>query len=172
MAWEIERRFLVRVDETAWFGMGEPWPLKQGYIINGEPSLRVRTGEPRGAVITTKTGKGIRRQEFEAVVPYEVAQALFIAAEDRVVEKLRFKVGPWEVDRFQGSLKGLQLAEIELEDEADPIPEPPPGVLMLREVTDDKRFVSGRLARMKPKDQQKLVKKVYKEVKGWKGLAG
>ena len=172
MAWEIERRFLVRVEEAAWFGMGEPWTLRQGYILNGQPSLRVRTGEPRGSVVTTKSGKGIRREEFEAVVPEEVAAALFLAAEDRIVEKLRFRVGPWELDRFQGPLEGLQLAEIELNDENDPIPEPPGGVVILREVTEDKRFVSGRLARMKAKDQQKLVKKAYKEVKGWKGLAG
>jgi len=41
---------------------------------------------------------------------------------------------------------------------------------VLREVTDDERFVSGHLARMKAKEQRKLVKKAYKEVKGWKGL--
>lgn len=172
MGWEIERRFLVRVEEAAWFGMGEPAVLRQGYIINGNPSLRVRVGEDRGAVLTTKSGSGIRRKEFETIVPAEIADALFVGAEDRVVEKLRFRVGPWEVDRFQGALKGLTLMEIELESEDDPIPEPPSGVLILREVTEDKRFVSGKLARMKPRKQKKLVKKAYKEVKGWKGLAG
>ncbi len=51
-----------------------------------------------------------------------------------------------------------------------PLPDPPNGVQILREVTDDKRFVSGRLARMKVAAQQKLVRKAYKEVQGWKGL--
>jgi adenylate cyclase len=172
MAWEIERRFLVRVADAVWFQLGEGWHLRQGYVRNGEPSVRIRTGEPRGAVLTCKSGKGVRRSEVETIVPEDVAHALFLAAEDRKIEKIRWKLGPWELDRFLGPLNGLALLEIELDSEEDPIPEAPDGVLILREVTDDKRFVSGHLARMKPKKQQKLVKKAYKEVKGWKGLSG
>jgi CYTH domain-containing protein len=71
-----------------------------------------------------------------------------------------------------GGLEGLFLIEIELEHEDDPIPEAPAGIRILREVTDDNRFTSGYLASMKRKKQAKLVKKVYKEVKGWTGLAG
>lgn len=106
------------------------------------------------------------------MVPDDVAQALLVAAEDRTIEKIRFTIDRWELDRFLGPLDGLTLLEIELEHEDEPIPEPPTGVKVLREVTDDKRFVSGRLARMKPKKQRRLVKKAYKEVKGWKGLSG
>ena len=172
MGWEIERRFLVGVEEALWFRLGNGFHLRQGYVRNGDPSVRVRFGEPRGAVLTSKSGSGIRRQEFETVIPTELADALFLAAENRVVEKIRWKLGPWELDRFMGALEGLALLEIELEDEGETIPEAPEGVRILREVTDDNRFVSGRLARMKPKKQRKLVKKAYKEVKGWKGLNG
>lgn len=171
MGWEIERRFLVRVDDALWMRLGGGFHLRQGYIRNGEPSVRIRTGEARGAVLTCKSGSGIRRSEVEAVVPDEVAQALFLAAEDRLIQKVRWKIGPWELDRFMASLEGLTLMEIELEHEDDPIPEAPAGVLILREVTDDKRFVSGRLARMTKKEHRKFVKKAYKEVKGWKGLS-
>ena len=171
MAWEIERRFLVRVDDALWFQLGDGHHLRQGYVRNGEPSVRIRVGEPRGPVLTCKSGAGIRRSEVEAVVPDDVAQALFEAAEDRLIEKMRWKIGPWELDRFLGSLEGLALLEIELDAEDSPLPEPPQGVHILREVTDDKRFVSGHLARMHRKPQQKLVKKAYKEVKGWKGLS-
>ena len=170
MAWEIERRFLVRVADAAWFAFGEGHHLRQGYVRNGEPSVRVRTGEPRGALLTCKSGNGIRRSEVEVVVPDDVAQALFEAAETRIIEKIRWRLGPWELDRFLGPLEGLALLEIELEAEDQPIPQGPDGVQMLREVTDDKRFVSGYLARMQPKNQRRLVKKAYKEVKGWKGL--
>lgn len=170
MSWEIERRFLVRVEETVWFRLGNGFHLKQGYVRNGSPSLRIRFGEERGPVLNSKSGSGIRRQEFEVVVPDEIAEALLLSAEDRIVEKIRWKLGPWELDRFMGALEGLALMEIELEDELDRLPEPPEGVDILREVTDDKRFVSGRLGRMKPSKQKKLVKKAYKEVKGWKGL--
>jgi len=170
MAWEIERRFLVRVADAHWFAFGEGRHLRQGYVRNGEPSVRVRTGESRGAVLTCKSGNGIRRSEVEAVVPDDVAQALFEAAETRIIEKMRWRLGPWDLDRFLGPLEGLALLEIELEVEDQPIPQAPDGVQMLREVTDDKRFVCGHLARMTPKNQRRLVKKAYKEVKGWKGL--
>lgn len=171
MGWEIERRFLVRVADALWFKLGEGHHLRQGYIRNGEPSVRIRTGEPRGAVLTCKSGKGIRRREVETEVPDDVALALFEASENRVIEKIRWHIGPWVLDRFLGPLDGLALLEIELEAESDPIPASPEGVHVLREVTDDKRFVSGRLARMKKKEQRRLVKKAYKEVKGWKGLS-
>ena len=171
MSWEIERRFLVRVEEAVWYRLGEGYPLRQGYVRNGDPSVRIRVGEPRGAVLTSKSGAGIRRTEHETLVPDEIAEALFIAAEDRVIEKVRWRLGRWELDRFLGPLEGLAILEIELEAEDETLPEPPTEVLVLREVTDDKRFISGRLARMSAKKQRKLVKKAYKEVKGWKGLA-
>lgn len=170
MGWEIERRFLVRVADAVWLRLGEGYHLRQGYIRNGEPSVRIRIGESRGAVLTCKTGSGIRRTEEETIVPDEMATVLFQAAEDRVVEKIRWRVGDWELDRFLGALEGLMLIEIELEEETQPMPPVPDGVHILREVTDDKRFVSGHLARLPPKKQRKLVKKAYKEVKGWKGL--
>ena len=125
--------------------------------------MRIRIGEERGPVLTCKSGKGIKREEAESVVTEGVAEALMLAAEDRVIEKTRFYVGPWELDRFKGALDGLYLLEIELDDVDDPIPEPPDGVTILREVTDDKRFTNGRLARMSKKKQTKLVKKVYEE---------
>lgn len=171
MAWEIERRFLVRVADALWLGLGEGYHLRQGYIRNGEPSVRIRIGEPRGPVLTCKTGRGIRRTEEEAVVPGELASLLFEAAEDRVIEKIRWRVGDWELDRFLGPLDGLMLLEVELDSEDQPMPPVPEGIHVLREVTDDKRFISGYLARMPPKKQKKLVKKVYKEVKGWSGLS-
>jgi CYTH domain-containing protein len=170
MGWEIERRFLVRVGGGVRNMLGEGRHLRQGYVRHGQPSVRIRVGEARGAVLTCKSGSGIRRSEVETVVPDEVAEALFEAAEDRVVEKIRWELGAWTLDRFLGSLDGLELMEIELGHEDQPLPGTPRGVQVLREVTDDKRFVSGHLARMKPKEQRKLVKKAYKEVKGWKGL--
>lgn len=170
MSWEIERRFLVRVDEVVWNRLGTGYHLRQGYVRNGDPSVRIRVGEERGAVLTSKSGSGIRRQEFEVVVPGQIAEALFLSADDRVVEKIRWKLGPWELDRFMGALEGLALMEIELEDELDAMPKPPDGIHVLREVTDDNRFVNSRLARMNVREQKSLVTKAYKEVKGCKGL--
>lgn len=172
MAWEIERRFLVRVADALWLDLDEGHPLRQGYVRAEEPAVRIRSGEPRGAVLTCKSGKGIRRSEVEAVVPDEMAQALFEAAEDRVVEKIRWRIGRWELDRYLGPLDGLMVLEVELDREDEPMPSVPSGIHILREVTEDKRFLSAKLAVMTPKRQKKLVKKAYKEVKGWQGLAG
>ena len=163
MGWEIERRFLVRVPEGRWPPRSKAHHLKQGYVRHGSPSVRIRTGEPRGPVLTCKSGKGIRRSEVEMVVTQEVAAALFAAAGDHVLEKLRFPIGKWTVDRFLGDLDGLALLEIELESEDEELPEPPKHVRVLREVTNDRRFVSGRLAALEPKERRKLVKKAYKE---------
>jgi CYTH domain-containing protein len=164
MPWEIERRFLVRISASTLEGLGEGRRLRQGYLRSGRPSVRIRTGEARGAVLTCKEGSGIRRREVEAVVPDEVAEALFRAAGDRVIEKIRWRVGAWELDRFLGPLEGLELMEVEVEREGSELPEPPSGVQVLREVTHDKRFVSGHLARLQPKAQRKLVARAYREV--------
>jgi CYTH domain-containing protein len=164
MGWEIERRYLVRVPEERWPPREKAHHLRQGYVRHGDPSVRIRTGEPRGPVLTCKSGSGVRRSEVEVVVTPEVAEALFEAAGDHVLEKLRFPMGAWTLDRFLGDLDGLELLEIELDSEDQALPEPPALVRVLREVTDDKRFVSGRLAALESKERRKLVKKAYKEV--------
>jgi CYTH domain-containing protein len=163
MGWEIERRFLVHVESAMWPALSEGRLLRQGYVRHGDPSVRIRTGESRGPVLTCKSGRGVRRSEVEMVVTDEIAIALFQAAGDHVVEKVRFPIGPWTLDRFLGDLEGLALLEIELEREDQELPNPPKEVDVLREVTDDKRFVSGRLAALGPKERRKLVRKAYEE---------
>jgi len=170
MGWEIERRFLVRVSEALWPRLGPGRHLRQGYVTDADPTIRIRVGEERGAVLACKSGSGIRRSESEVVVPPEVAEALFVAAGDRVIEKIRWRIGAWELDRFLGALEGLTLLEVELEAEDAVLPAPPEGVHVLREVTDDKRFVSAHLASMPSSKRQRMVSKAYKEVKGWTGL--
>ena len=161
MGWEIERRFLVRVSDGFWASAGAGSQLKQGYIRNGTPSVRIRVGEARGPVLTCKSGSGIKRREVETVVPLEMATVLLEAAEDRIIAKTRYRVGPWEVDRFVNDLQGLELMEIELATVDEEIPEPPAGVHVLQEVTDSNSFVNGRLARLTPKEQRTLVSQAY-----------
>lgn len=161
---EIERRYLVRVSPELWGRLGPGHTYRQGYVRNGTPSVRIRVGEPRGPVLTLKSGKGVRRREVETLVPEDVAEGLMEAAGKRIIRKVRHRVGPWELDRFEGGLEGLTLLEIELEHEDDAIPDPPLGVQVLREVTDDKRFTSGALARLTKKEQRRMVAQVYAEV--------
>jgi CYTH domain-containing protein len=161
--YEIERRYLVRVAPELWSRLGTGHAYRQGYL-RGRTSVRIRFGEPRGPVLTCKSGSGVKRREVESVVPGDVAEALMEAAGKRVIEKTRWALGPWELDRFTGPLEGLTLLEIELEAVDDPIPGSPTGVHILREVTDDKRFTSSNLAHMSKKEQKRFVKTAYGEV--------
>lgn len=163
---EVERRYLVRVPGELWDTLGEGFPLRQGYVTPGARTVRIRVGEPRGPVLTCKAGAGIRRLEVEAVVSQEMAEALFAVAGERVIEKVRYRLGPWELDRFGGGLEGLVLLEIELEGEGDLLPEPPRGVEIIREVTDDNHFTSSGLACMTEVAQQQFVRAAYSEVGG------
>lgn len=162
-AWEIERRYLVRVHESLWDRLGQGIGFLQAYVRSGDPAVRIRVGEPRGAVLTVKSGQGVRRREAETVVPPEVAEALLEASGERLIRKTRWGIGPWELDRFEGPLDGLTLLEIELEHEEDPVPPPPVGIRILSEVTDDKRFTSSYLATMDPGEQAAMVSRVLAE---------
>jgi CYTH domain-containing protein len=162
--YEIERRYLVRVVADLWERLGAGHGYRQGYLRGHAPSVRIRFGEPRGPVLTCKSGSGVKRREVEAVVPEDVAEALMEAAKKRVIEKTRWAIGPWELDRFTGPLEGLTLLEIELGAVDDPVPLPPDGIDILREVTDDSRFTSNNLARMSKKEQKRFVTRAYAEV--------
>jgi len=161
---EVERRYLVRVRHDLWATLGEGRTLQQGYVATGATSVRIRLGEPRGPVLTCKSGAGVRRREVEAVVPVPLAEALLGACEGRRVEKIRHRLGRWELDRFRGGLEGLVLLEIELEQEGETIPDPPAGVVIVREVTDDNRFSNLGLACMAPGEQREFVRAVQEEV--------
>ncbi len=161
--WEIERRFLVRTDARLAASLGAGARYTQGYVKAGDPSVRIRIGEERGPVLTLKRGKGIKRREVETLVPREVAEELLAAAGDWVVRKTRWRVGRWDLDRFEGPLEGLELMEVELGRVDEELPDAPTGIWILREVTDDKRFTSSALARLQPDDQERLVRTVYRE---------
>jgi len=160
-SFEIERRYLVRVDPGLWPRLHGGRHLLQGYVKTGDPSVRIRMGESRGPVLTVKGGAGMTRREVETVVSAEVATALMEAAGSRVLEKVRFFVAPWELDRFQGGFEGLTLLEIELADEGDVIPPPPEGVDIIREITDDNTLTSSGLAELDDHGRAGLVRKLY-----------
>jgi len=164
MSWEIERRYLVEVAPDVWARLGPGVRLRQGYVVAGPMAVRIREGESRGAVLTCKQGTGIRRREVEAVVPAEMAEALFEVADTRTISKVRHREGSWELDRFLGPLAGLALLEIELEQVDDPVPLAPEGVSILREVTNDNRFTSSALASLTSSDQRAWVRRVYEEI--------
>lgn len=144
MKHEIEHKFLVKPKRLPPLGSGTK--IVQGYLSRS-PVVRVRLSERSGresAVLTVK-GSGSRvRQEFEYRIPVGHAKALLAMCGTRIVKKRRYQRGAWEIDQFKGPLKGLWLAEIELDDEDDELPELP--LWLGREVTYDRRYTNASLA--------------------------
>ena len=149
MAYEIERKFLVRSD--AWRGHGGGTRYRQGYLLNADHrTVRVRLSD-EGAWLTIKGARvGLTRPEFEYRIPTADAEAMLATlAAGSLVEKTRYRVRfgdrLWEVDEFHGDNAGLVLAEIELEHEDEVVDRP--GWLGA-EVSDDPHYYSGQLAKV------------------------
>ncbi len=147
MAVEIERRFLV---------LGRPWEaagagrkIDQGYLhTSAGKTVRARILGERG-FLCVKVGRGVRRDEFEYEIPLQDARALLeLGVEGQRIEKTRYtqRIGPqlWEIDVFEGSNRGLVMAEAELPAEDAPLELPP---WIGTEVTHDARYLNAELAR-------------------------
>ena len=152
---EIERKFLVRDD--GWRGLGQAVPIRLGYLsATGAGSVRVRRAGAR-AFLTVKGGRGLVRAEYEYEIPADEADEMLDRLCQRpLIEKQRhfltFAGHEWVVDEFDGPLRGLVLAEIELgrPDQRVELPS-----WLGREVTDDPRYQNANLAKSgrPPEDQ-------------------
>ncbi len=157
---EIERRFLARIVDPRALAAAPARALEQGYLSAGDPAVRVRRAGDEW-VLTVKSGRGLVRREVEAPLPPEAGAALLELAEGRRLSKVRHRLGRWEIDVFQGALTGLVLAEVELGAADESLPPPPRAVHLLREVTEDGRFVNQVLAGLAPPAAAALVAAAY-----------
>jgi CYTH domain-containing protein len=144
---EIERKFLVSNDGWRSAAVASR-RLRDGLIARFDSGkVRVRL-EPSRAWLTVKGPKtGHSRQEFEYQIPYADAdQMLRTLCSGPIIEKTRYVVPHhnviWEVDVHEGALKGLVLAEVELEHEGQELALPS---WIGREVTDDPRYRKAAL---------------------------
>lgn len=159
MSYEIERRFICRIaDGTLPEGGGRR--IVQGYISEAAaPTVRVRRyGED--LFLTIKTGSGLVRREVEVPIDATAAEHLFEMAGNRLITKLRWEIGRWEIDRFEGKLEGLIVAEAELDSAEETLPPVPPGVELLREVTAERGMTNGSLARLDEAEARALVERL------------
>ncbi len=144
MGQEIEHKFLVHPAKLP--RLPTSTKLEQGYLC-ARPAVRVRThvkGRRKHAVLTIK-GRGKRvRAEYEYAIPFADAQKLLKLCGKLLIRKVRYEIGPWEVDEFLGRHKGLWLAEIELKSAAQRLPRLPEWID--REVTQDPRYFNVSLA--------------------------
>ena len=148
MGHEIEHRFLVR-NEGWRKRAGKGAPIRQGYVAIGElASVRVRIKGGSKATLTIKSRtSGLRRSEFEYVIPAKDAAPLMALCPGTIIEKVRYRVPyrgvTWEVDVFEGRNTGLVIAEIELRDEQEQFHSPQ---WLGEEITSEDRYRNASLS--------------------------
>ena len=163
MALEIERRFLVGGDQWRRLVQRQT-AIRQGYLATGEAglTLRVRLAlPPAGAMVAFLTlklpapgpaaaarpaGQPLTRQEYEYVIPEADGEALLAQCEHRL-SKMRFVLdlpgGDWVVDVFAAANAPLVVAEVELENAAQPVAIP---AWCSREITARRDLSNAALA--------------------------
>ena len=129
MATEIEYKFLLkRVPDGIW--LVPHAELCQGYLYECDGiTSRVRSSSSQvEGDIGFMTVKGppvsiCENPEFEMVIPYEYARIMLDKC-PTTLSKIRYNIiigkHIWEVDEFLGPLKGMWLAEIELDSADEP----------------------------------------------------
>jgi adenylate cyclase len=117
-------------------------------------SVRVRIEGATARLNIKSATLGMRRQEYEYPIPLDDARALLTdLCEQPLIDKMRYLVPfaghTWEVDVFAGDNAGLVVAEIELQDEAEPFARP---AWLGAEVTEDPRYYNVSLVKHPYKD--------------------
>lgn len=129
---------------------GQDW--QRGVLSSGDSAPTVRVRLQNGVGFMTIKGKpfrgGLSRDEFEYEIPLDDAKRMFDQyCRELRVEKVRYCI-PYgeltiELDIFQGALKGLVLAEVELPTEDTELTVP---AWFGAEVTHDKAYTNVSLA--------------------------
>ena len=154
---EIERKFLVK-DRSFVEQASAVHQIAQGYLCREpERTIRVRIRDER-AFLTIKSNigqQGITRFEWEKEIDPKDARELLSICQPEIIEKKRYIVKAngewreargerkWEVDVFEGRLKGVVIAEIELGSEEEPFERPD---WLGEEVTQQKEYTNSILS--------------------------
>jgi CYTH domain-containing protein/CHAD domain-containing protein len=149
MGCEIERKFVLAALPAAAAGAAAT-AIEQGYLaVDEEAEVRLRrSGEKRR--LTTKRGSGESRQEVEFELAPDPFDDLWPLTAGRRLRKTRYRVPlgedlAAEVDRYEGELEGLVVAEVEFPSEEAARDFRPP-LWFGREVTGDPAYANQNLA--------------------------
>lgn len=161
---EIERKYLIGMPDPAFLAANaSPSEIVQTYLLRPSPEInaRVRKRGREGAWTYTHTQKirlsDLRRIEDEREIGEEEYLELLKQAdpEKNVIHKTRW-VLPWRGQRFEIDVypfwQRQAVMEIELENEEQAV-ELPPQIRILREVTDDWRYLNSSLAVRIPREE-------------------
>ena len=116
---EIEYKYLVNKSAWALVEKSEPELIVQGFLTKSkECVVRIRIKGTKGFLTIKGQTVGITRQEFEYEIPVKDAESMLESLIDKHIRKYRYEIDvagkTWEIDEFQGPLKGLILAELEV----------------------------------------------------------
>lgn len=147
---EIERKFLVTNASECIKKAKTSFIIAQGYLSKDPArTVRVRICEQQ-AFLTIKgasSADGTTRIEWEKEISVNDAEALLPLCLPGIIRKIRHHVyhknQRFEVDVFEGELKGLIVAEIELETPTQKIDFPN---WLGKEITGDIRYYNSVLA--------------------------
>ena len=148
MKYEMERKFLVKIDKWCNLVRPEGHFYVQGYLTN-EPdkTIRVRIADSKGYITLKGLTVGAKRLEYEYESPADDAKEILDNFTNNPVAKIRYEINfkgkDWIVDEFIDKNFGLFIAEIELssEDEKFELPD-----WVGKEVTDDPRYYNSNLS--------------------------
>ena len=145
---EIERKFLVRKDDTYKTMASSHSHIQQGYMSCKGATVRIRLRDEK-AYLTIKgpsLNGGMSRYEFEREIPVEDAHEMLKLCHGGVVDKTRWLVPvgkhTFEVDEFHGANEGLLFCEVELGSENEEYERPP---FLGPEVTGNRHFYNSHL---------------------------
>ena len=154
---EIEWQFILSaVSEDALRSATRSRRIRQAYLTQVGHAIRVRHIDD-GYLMTVKSGGGLVRREVEFAIAPDVAKELFEIADENTIDKIRYDLGGWEIDVFQGRHEGLLIGEVEVEHEQDPLPPAPTGVEVLCDVTEERGFHNQFLASLDETEARALV---------------
>ena len=160
MPLEIERRFLVRVEDEL-LRTAAQMRMRQGYLTVHDPTtVRIRQEGEAWVLAVKAEATGIARHEIEVEIPEADGRTLLGLAIGGTVEKTRHTVDRWEIDVYEGRYAGLVLAEVELDAEDEPMPEPPAGLVLVREITRETGLSSRGLASLDESRARQLVERL------------
>lgn len=158
---EIERKYLIAMPERAFLEACERSEITQTYLVGEENTTeRVRKRVYRDKCEYTHTVKrklnNMRRIEDETEIDAAAYEQLLTRADParRPIQKIRHCFMDdgrlWELDVFP-FWSDRAFLEIELTDEQDAF-RLPPGIRLIRELTDDPRYTNAALSLKIPEE--------------------
>ena len=146
---EIERKFSVKCTNFL-ANIKESYKITQGYLNSDKNrTVRVRIKGTKGFITIKGLGSdsGMSRFEWEKEISLKEAESLLLLCEDFIIDKVRYIVPfddvVFEVDVFEGTNKGLIIAEVELTSETQIFNKPD---WLGDELTQDERFYNAYLS--------------------------